>query len=70
MVSSLSDREYLDYWADIGDNRVGPLLRELVDVMVDCDDPDKLRRVASRLKFMSGSLNSYANRLDKARRGY
>lgn len=63
-------REHLDYWADLGDNRVGPIMRELVDALVDCDDTDKLRRIASRLKFLSGSVYSLANRVDRQNRGY
>lgn len=60
----------MDYWADIGDNRVGPILKELVDALADCEEPEALRRIASRLKFMSSSVNSHANRLAKKQRGY
>lgn len=63
-------REFIDHWADMGDNRVGPILRELADAIADCDDFDKLRRIATRLKFLSSSVNSHANRLEQAQRGY
>lgn len=63
-------REFMDYWADLGDNRVGPILRDLVDALADCDDADKLRRIASRLKFLSSSVNSHANRIARKERGY
>jgi hypothetical protein len=62
--------EFMEYWANLGDNRVGPIMRELVEALSDCDDTDKLRRIASRLKFLSSSVYSHANRVDKARRGY
>ena len=55
--------EHMLYWADVGDNRIGPLMRELVAAIADCDDPDMIKRIAARLKFLSGSVNSYANHL-------
>jgi hypothetical protein len=55
--------EFLENWAAVGDNRFAPILGELVEAVIDCDDPDKLKRIASRLKFLSSSVNSHANRL-------
>lgn len=55
--------EHMLYWADVGDNRIGPLMRELVEAIADSNDPDMIKRIASRLKFLSGSVNSYANLL-------
>ncbi len=54
-----SELENLKYWADIGDNRIGPLLLELVEAIGDSDDDDSLRKLANRLKFMSSSIHSY-----------
>jgi len=54
--------EYMEYWADVGDNRIGPLMRELVEAIADCDDPDAIKKISVRLKFLSSSVNSYANR--------
>lgn len=54
--------EHMEYWADVGDNRIGPLMRELVEAIADCDNPDTIKRISVRLKFLSSSVNSYANR--------
>lgn len=54
----------LKYWADVGDNRIGPILLELVEALIDEGDADKMKKVANRLKFMSGSLHSYASRIE------
>lgn len=62
-----SDDRY--YWADTGDNRVGPIMRELIDAMHDCD-ADKLSRVATRLKFLSSEMQSLAHRKRKEERGF
>lgn len=51
------------YWADIGDNRVGPLLRELIEALADSDDPHFVRKVAQRMTRLSSSLNSMAYRM-------
>lgn len=51
------------YWADIGDNRVGPLLRELIEALADSDDPHFVRSVAQRITRLSSSLNSMAHRM-------
>jgi hypothetical protein len=53
------DIENLKYWADLGDNRIGPILLQLVDAIQDSDDTDTLRKLANRLKFMSGSIHSF-----------
>ena len=57
--------KFLRNWADVGDNRFGPILRELVDTITDCEDPEKLRCIANRLKFMSSSIHSYRRQLEK-----
>ena len=54
--------EILEYWADLGDNRIGPLLKELVAAIADTENPELLQRLSVRLKFMSGSVNSMARR--------
>lgn len=50
------------YWADLGDNRIGPILKELVLAIGDTEDDETLRKIANRLKFMSGSVHSIRNR--------
>lgn len=49
------------YWAEIGDNRVGPIMRELIDALADCDDPHFVRKTARRLRLLSSSLESMAS---------
>lgn len=53
----------LPYWADIGDNRVGPLMRELTEALADSGDPHFVRAVSRRLRLMSSSLDSMAGRM-------
>ena len=55
------------YWADVGDNRLGPLLRELVEALEECDDPDFIKKIGNRLKFLSSSVHSYANQKKAAK---
>jgi len=50
----------LDYWADLGDNRIGPILKDLVAAIDETDSADLLQRLSVRLKFMAGSVNSLA----------
>jgi len=57
--------EALRYWADMGDNRIGPILAELVEAILEEDDPSKLTKLGNRLKFMSSSVISYRDRLSK-----
>ena len=45
-------------WADLKDNRVGPILRELADAIEETDDDETLRKIANRLKFMASSVHS------------
>lgn len=51
------------HWADIGDNRIGPIMRELVEAIADCADPHEVRRIARNLKFLSSSINSMAHQI-------
>lgn len=51
------------YWADIGDNRVGPLIRELIEALADSGDPHFVRKTARRLHLLSSSLNSMAHKM-------
>lgn len=55
--------EPLLYWADIGDNRVGPLLRELIEALADSDDPHLVKSAAQRMTRLSSSLHSMAHRM-------
>ena len=48
------------FWADLGDNRVGPLLRELIEALADANDPHLTRKVARRIRLLSSSLDSMA----------
>ena len=45
-------------WADLDDNRIGPILRQLAEAIEETDDDETLRRIANRLKFMSGSVHT------------
>lgn len=61
--------EHMLYWADVGDNRIGPLIRELIEAIADCEDPEQIKRISVRLKFLSSSVNSYANNLKGSANG-
>lgn len=50
-------------WADLNDNRIGPILRELADAAENTTDDETLRQLANRLKFMAGAVHSHRNRL-------
>jgi len=49
-------------WADMGDNRIGPILRELARAIEETRDDETLRQIQNRLKFMSGAVNSQRQR--------
>lgn len=51
------------YWADIGDNRVGPLMRELIEALADSDDPHFVRQTARRIRLLASSLESMSHRM-------
>lgn len=51
------------HWADIGDNRIGPIIRDLIEAIADCSDPHEVRRIARNLKFLSSSINSMAHEI-------
>ena len=51
------------YWAEIGDNRIGPLMRELIEALAESDDPHFVRLVARRTRLLSSSLESMAHRM-------
>jgi len=53
-------------WADLDDNRIGPILRELAYAIEATEDDDMLRKIANRLKFMSGSVHSLRHRKGSA----
>jgi hypothetical protein len=50
-------------WADLNDNRIGPILLELADAAENTTDDETLRQLANRLKFMAGAVHSHRNRL-------
>lgn len=50
-------------WADLNDNRLGPILRELADAAESTADDETLRQLSSRLKFMAGAVNSHRHRI-------
>jgi hypothetical protein len=43
-------------WADIGDIRIGPLMRELIEALAESEDPHLVRNVAQRMRRLSSSL--------------
>lgn len=51
------------YWADVGDNRIGPLIRELIEALAESDDPHKVRHIARRLRLLASSLESMSHRM-------
>ena len=48
------------FWADLGDNRIGPLLREMIEALEEANDPHMTRKVARRIRMLSSSLDSMA----------
>lgn len=56
-------------WADISDNRLGPILAELAAAVEDTTNDETLRQIANRLKFMSGAVHSQRHRLRKSTQG-
>lgn len=50
-------------WADLNDNRLGPILRELADAAESTTDDETLRQLANRLKFMAGAVHSHRYRI-------
>ena len=50
-------------WADLQDNRLGPILRELAEAAEATNDDETLRQLANRLKFMAGAVNSHRQRI-------
>ena len=57
--------DFMTGWADIGDNRVGPSMLEMIEGIKDIDDPQRVRMIANRLKFLSSSVYSHANRMEE-----
>lgn len=51
------------HWANLGDNRVGPIISELVIAISEMTDPHDVRRVARNLKFLSSSINTMAHHI-------
>ena len=51
------------YWADIGDNRVGPLMRELIEALADSEDPHFVRSTARRVRLLASSLETMAHEM-------
>lgn len=54
------------YWANVGDNRVGPLMRELIEALAESDDPHFVRQISRRIQLLSSSLNSMAHKMAKS----
>jgi hypothetical protein len=46
-------------WADLNDNRIGPILRDLAEAVQGTTDDETLRQLANRLKFMAGAVHSH-----------
>lgn len=51
------------YWSQLGDNRVGPLIAELIEALADSEDPHMVRNVARRLRMLAGSLESMSHKI-------
>lgn len=54
------------YWADIGDNRIGPLIRELIEAVGDTDDPHLIKQTARRMRMLSSSIDCIAHEKSKS----
>lgn len=50
-------------WADLNDNRIGPILQDLAGAAENTTDDETLRQLANRLKFMAGAVNSHRHRI-------
>ena len=50
-------------WADLSDNRLGPILRDLADAAEETTDDEMLRQLANRLKFMAGAVHSHRHKI-------
>ena len=50
-------------WADLQDNRLGPILRELAKAAEETTDDETLRQLANRLKFMAGAVHSHRHKI-------
>lgn len=58
--------EHLRHWANLKkDNRICPAWNEIIDALIDSDDPAEIRRFAQRFKYFSGSLNTYGYWLEE-----
>ena len=55
-------------WADLKDNRLGPILLELADAAEGTTDDETLRQLANRLKFMAGAVHSHRHRVKNDQR--
>lgn len=51
------------YWAQLGDNRVGPLMAELIEAIAESEDPHFVRKVARRIRMLAGSLESMSEKI-------
>lgn len=51
------------HWADLGDNRVGPLIREMIEALADSDDPHFVRQTARRIRLLASSLETMAHKM-------
>ena len=49
------------YWADVGDNRVGPIIRELIEALADSGDPHFVRKISRRVRLLASSLETMAH---------
>ena len=57
------DRVSIKDWADLNDNRLGPILRDLAEAAEGTTDDETLRQLANRLKFMAGAVHSHRYRI-------
>ena len=53
-------------WADLDDNRVGPILKELAAAIEGTEDEVTLYKIQRRLLFMSSAVNSLRQKREMA----
>jgi hypothetical protein len=51
------------FWAEIGDNRIGPLMRELIEALAESNDPHLVRKVSRRIRLMASSLEAMSHHM-------
>lgn len=50
-------------WANIGDNRIGPLMRELIEALAESGDPHLVRHISRRMRLLASSLECMSSEM-------